>query len=221
MNNVLVVCAHPDDASIFCGGTLLIEKEIGSNIHILSLASPKNSQEETQISDYIQYTNFCFETLGYSSKITNSKNYFSSIITDKLCALNPSIILTHWMKDTHPRHQDTFNLLKDALVHFVIRNKGLLKTDIFSFDTYWNIGYDRTIFTPDCYVNISDVWQKKLKSIEIFSNKYTSLWLEMATLTNKLNGKRVGADYAESFIKISNFASLGGGERPKNSLSAS
>ena len=37
MNNIVVIAPHPDDETLGCGGTLLIEKKSGSKIHWINI----------------------------------------------------------------------------------------------------------------------------------------------------------------------------------------
>jgi LmbE family N-acetylglucosaminyl deacetylase len=42
MKNVLVVTAHPDDETIWCGGTILREKQEGNHVTVLCCSIPRN-----------------------------------------------------------------------------------------------------------------------------------------------------------------------------------
>ncbi len=219
--DTLFIMAHPDDAAIFCGGSIINSVQKNKKCHILSLtslANTTNKQNPMEISCNILGADFSCLDFKSTSQINYAEPRKS--IIEKLLLHSPLKIVTHWEKDSHLGHILAFNLAKDAVTSVVIETNGTFPQELYCADTYWSWGYDRSIFQPSEFIDITSAWENKISAIKAFKDKWESTWLEMSELTNKLNGCRCGVRYAESFLKYSCFVTLKGSENAKNFLGA-
>lgn len=218
MTNLLIVTAHPDDAPIFCGGTILSYNNAGNSVFTCSITKPKSSSEEMQFQKAFALLNCPCTCLDLESANHTFPDYIINMLVDLLREKKPEQILTHWDKDSNPGHVRTFQAIQAAITKIVIESNGEYPRELFAFNTYYAWGYDRTPFPPSDFVATTPFWKKKVKSIRFFKNKWTKIWVEMIEIMDRLNGLRCGEKYAEAFMKMATLSSLKGGEKAKTVL---
>ena len=116
MNNILIVNAHPDDAELMAGGSMLKWKKHGANIFVLTfsdggLTLPDGSvyrskedaiKEEKLVSNYIGYT--C-ENLGIKNLHLEFKDEYVVKVIENINKYKIDTIITHYDKDLHHDHE--------------------------------------------------------------------------------------------------------------------
>ncbi len=110
----------------------------------------------------------------------------------------PDILISHWKDDSHPEHRRIFELVSQALIWPWIYNKS--PKYFFSVDTYSSQGMS-SVHPADYIVDISEVWDTKIKMISCFESQPTEIWKEMVRKQNEYYGERIESAYAEAFIQ--------------------
>ena len=122
--NILCVCAHPDDAELNCGGTLLKYHKQGHNIFIvLTTSGNTGSNEMTDIKEIERVREA--ETLAsaktYDAKVRFLRadderlldsNEMRTKVLDAMRWANPDVIFTHSPTDESPDHRMTSQLVR-------------------------------------------------------------------------------------------------------------
>lgn len=188
MKRIAVILAHPDDAEIWVGGTILNHISQGDKIHIIYLfATNEERRKEAKLLNNLLNTNV---------SILDSNDMVRPILKD----FNPDVIITHWEKDSHFEHYKTYDLVSN-LIPLLILEDGL-NFNFYSCDTYNSIGRCNEVFNPNVYVDISSTWLKKVKLIMNHKSQPTDYWISMIQNQNRLYGLRILSKYAEGFIQI-------------------
>lgn len=190
MKKITFVYAHPDDAEIWSGGTILNHHDNGDEIMIIytHVEDDTRKDEASLIKKHIQAV-VCF---------ADNNSSLRAILSD----FKPQTIVTHWEEDCHSHHRDTFQMINSITPQLLIEDG--LKFTLYSCDTYNSFGLSRkSIFTPDVYIDISDNWDKKMKLIENHISQPIDIWKSMAERQNRIHGARSYAQYAEGYIRVS------------------
>ena len=125
MDNILVICAHPDDEVLGCGGTLLKHKSKKDQINLLYVfeGSTRGNIENNKntLLNLKKRTNSALEVAKYlkakTIKLLNNKNLSSNSdlkikitneITQHINKIKPTIIYTHSSKDLNTDHRNCF-----------------------------------------------------------------------------------------------------------------
>ncbi|MBD1139308.1 PIG-L family deacetylase [Pelagibacterales bacterium SAG-MED46] len=224
MENVLVICAHPDDEVLGCGGTLLKHKSKKDKINILYVfegSSGRNKIEKSltdlnlqkrkksalAVAKYLKVRSINFlnnENLNSNSltklKITNE-------ITQHVDKIKPTIIYTHSSKDLNIDHR---NCLEAVLIATRTSNSNKLKK-ILSFEipssTEWSFNLFGS-FSGNYFVNIEKFIKVKLKLINMYKYELKKFPYprskENILSQSKFVGSFVGFKNAERFevVKI-------------------
>lgn len=190
LNTIAIILAHPDDAEIWVGGTILNHVAQGDKIHVLYLFSDNEVRKKEA------------KTLNKIPNISVSILESSEMIRSLLKKIKPNIIITHWEMDTHYEHRFTYRVVADLVPLLILEDE--LKFNLYSCDTYNSIGCNNNdVFSPNVYIDISDNWLKKAKLIMNHKSQPTDYWISMVQTQNRLYGARTKCSHAEAFLQIS------------------
>jgi len=191
-NKILVLMAHADDAEIWAGGTLL--------------------NHYRQNDDILFVYFFCNDKIRIKEAI-NVAREFNAIVefwswpinlqesADLIAKFKPTIIITHWEKDTHHEHVKVYESLLSIIPILVVQHN--LTFNVYCCDCYNSISMDPNIcFVPTNYVDITFMWKEKQRLISIYESQPIKYWLKMIGNQNRMYGFRTGVGYAEGFIQI-------------------
>lgn len=186
-DRIAVIVAHIDDAEIWAGGTLLRHSKVADiNIYVLN-CNDECRKKEALISEDLLKAQYIYINRG---------DLYSN-----LCSFRPTIILTHWGQDSHPEHSVVFDYVQEVLPYLHIQEN--LSPNVYCMETYnWMGLYPWNIYDSVNYIDISDVWEKKIELIGIFKSQPTQYWQDMILRQNQLAGAQVGVKYAECFMQI-------------------
>ena len=186
--NIVYVLAHPDDAEIWCGGTILTQIEKGDNVKVVYLYSTKDRKREALLLSKHKVKVEFIKPTGKELR---------KVIKD----FNPNIIVTHWFKDCHHEHKDCFDKVYKILPELLVFDK--LKFSFFVCDTYNSIGFDNSKFIPNTYIDISKFYNKKKDLIYNHTSQPCDYFIDMVEKQNKNWGKSNDCKLAESYLKLS------------------
>tara|TARA_Y100001970_G_C14191029_1_gene835399 strand:+ start:1179 stop:1880 length:702 start_codon:yes stop_codon:yes gene_type:complete len=221
--NILLVCAHPDDEILGCGGTLSILKKNKCKIKVLILSEGITARYDKKlfkskkvlkeikernincmkanavlgIKDIVFLNNLCCR-LDQVPIIDITKK-IEKVIT----SFKPSIIFTHNSNDVNIDHKICHNACIAACRPV---NKTFIEK-IYTFEvlssTEWNTN---TNFKPQTFVDISNVIDLKIKSLLKYENEIlknpNSRSIEKIKSLASYRGAFIGVKDAEAFQLI-------------------
>lgn len=185
---IAVIVAHIDDAEIWAGGTLLkyVDKAV-IKVFVLRCNDETRKKEASKSAAILK---------GEYYYLENDNLLYQTIVSFK-----PTIIITHCEFDSHPEHAEVFKMINRIIPYLQIFEH--IVPNVYCMETYNKICMSSySIFQPNTYIDISSVWEEKMKLIEIFSSQPVKYWQDMVEGQNKMTGNQVGVSYAESFIQI-------------------
>ena len=129
---MLFIVAHPDDAELSFGGTILKLKKQGCEVKVLVMTygnsignNSKRKHKKIRYNEQLnssKYGGFMVDFLGLNdgyviNSIKNRKKLIKEILK-----FRPDVIFTHAKNDYHPDHRYTGILVEDCLVLSNINN---------------------------------------------------------------------------------------------------
>lgn len=218
---LMTLMAHPDDAAIWVGGTILRHVILGDEWLHVSLTGKGSTKLESQCRDASEILQSEIVLLGLKSASSPMPNDAVQMVVDVIVKFQPEVLITHWNHDTHPGHIYTFDLVQRATVKSKITlhaiSKPISPKQIFMCDSYYSVGHDMN-FQQTHLVNISEVFDKKMAAVRCFSDQYLPLWEKMVRIMAEFYGGKCGCNYAEGLQNAGGLASLGGGHKGLLSL---
>ncbi|BCU69986.1 PIG-L deacetylase family protein [Stygiolobus caldivivus] len=191
---VMFIGAHPDDIELGAGGTLLKHVRKGDQVLYVILSKgekggePKEREKEVlEIISYLgikDYKLFSFHDTLLNTKFNEIKDELETIIKD----FDPDRLYTHSLNDSHQDHRTVAEAVKIA---------GRRVPQVLSF--WAPLLYNN--FSPNYFIDISDVFEEKLKVLEKYKSQGHRDYLKREVIAgiNKYFGYINNVDYAEGF----------------------
>jgi len=201
---LMAVMAHPDDAEIWCGGTLMLHADRGDDVHICTLSYAEDSQRGLEASESARQMGCKVEFLGMQDAAIRDTQEAVDGVWRCIESFQPDTIITHWHDDMHPDHEATFCLVRRALLQCFLSEPA---SDIQSFprifccDSLSSMGLHGP-FKPNRYVDITDSWDKKIAAIKKHQSQPLRLYLEMIDTQCLAHGRESGKKRAEGFCYL-------------------
>ncbi|ULQ57984.1 bacillithiol biosynthesis deacetylase BshB1 [Flavihumibacter rivuli] len=223
--DILAIGVHPDDVELGCSGTIINEIRAGKKVGVLDLTQGELGTRGTIETRYREAA-MAAEIMGIHMR-ENLKMRDGFFVNDEAHQLQlistlrkykPEIVLANALDDRHPDHGRAGKLIADAC--FLA---GLRKVETFDHEGQlqerWRPKYvlhyiqDR-LQEPDILVDISDVFEQRMKAIEAYSTQFfnpdmiddepqtyisTPNFRESVVARARMLGKRIGVRYAEGF----------------------
>jgi LmbE family N-acetylglucosaminyl deacetylase len=204
--NVLCVGGHPDDPESGCAGTLARYAQAGHNVAIIYLTRgergiPGKSLDEAAKIRTAEAEAAC-KIMGaravFAGQIDGATEITRERVNDMtklLSAEKPDLIFTHWPIDTHMDHQVASQLAYRAYLSLSPRPQ------MHYFEV--NLGSQSQGFTPNVYVDITPVLEKKKNAL--FAHKSQGgegIWKEHHQLMASFRGREAGVSAAEAFVHL-------------------
>lgn len=223
--DILVITAHPDDAELSCGGTIVSAVAQGKKVAALDLTrgelgtrgTPQTRAEEAAAAA---------EILGLSARenaglpdgfLANDKAQQMAVVP-YIRKYRPDIVITNAVRDRHPDHGKGSALVSDAC--FLSGLKAITTTDeqgrtqnAWRPSAVYHIIQDRRI-EPDFIVDISDSFGQKMRAVKAYRSQFftgeaqdpkdvtpisTPAFMDLLELRAREFGRLIGAEYGEGF----------------------
>ena len=218
--DVLAIAAHPDDAELAVGGTLVKLGAMGYKTGILDLTRGEAGTRGTPEMRIMESTRAAL-ILGLSVRenldLGDSRLWVNEESRVKLVRairrLKPRVIFTHYWEDPHPDHAHGSQLVREAL-HLA----GLVKYDAEAGMERWrpscaaHFYFPRNV-TPSFIVDTSEEFGRKMESIRAHASQFfnqNSRELQTRISSDKFMreiesrdryfGMLISADYGEAFF---------------------
>jgi bacillithiol biosynthesis deacetylase BshB1 len=218
----LVVAAHPDDAEISCGGTLLRLIDGGRRVGVLDVTRGEMGTRGTR-ADRDAETRLASERLGLSFRgnleqpdgrvqvTLEAREALARVLRET----RPHTVLTHALEDSHPDHAATGRLTREAW--YVCGLQRLAELDggppakrpaaLLHFQSH-------VPFEPTLVVDVTPVWERKLEVVRAYASQLRpgspedqgQHFLQGADILRRMEtkarsaGERIGAAYGEPFL---------------------
>lgn len=203
MTSVLVIAPHPDDETLGCGGTILRLHHEGSKTAVALMTDGNSGRKGSDISN-IRNNEFARATkiIGFDEiftlpypdgKLLEHRTQAKEKIAEIMDETNPDLIFVPYFLDLNNDHISTNLILRDAVAGF--------DADIAMYEIWTPILY------PDCYINVSETFEKKLAAIECYQTQEAYYQIkDKSVMLNSLRAKlsmRCNIKFMEAFQVLS------------------
>jgi bacillithiol biosynthesis deacetylase BshB1 len=220
--DILAIVAHPDDAELAFGGTLLKHKKMGYKTGIIDLTRGELGTRGTP-EIRAQESDAAAKILGLSVRdnlnlpdgfFENSKENQLKIAT-KIREYQPEIVITNAIYDRHPDHPRSSELVETScfvagLKEVKTQLNGKEQKAFRPSKLYFSI--QSISRQPDLLVDISEVKEERMQAILAFRSQFfdessmepetyisSKGFIEMIEARSREYGHRIGVAHAEGF----------------------
>jgi bacillithiol biosynthesis deacetylase BshB1 len=224
--DILAIGVHPDDVELGCSGTILNEIKLGKKVGILDLTQGELGTRGTIDTRYTEAA-AAAKILGVHMRdnlkmrdgfFRNDEEHQLQLI-QAIRTYQPEVVIANILDDRHPDHGRAGHLIADAC--FL---SGLIKIETAAADgkpqPRWRPKYvlhymQDWYHEPDVLIDISDVFEQRMKSVEVYTTQFFSGgtgdkepqtyisspdFLDSIIARARMLGKRIGVKYAEGFV---------------------
>jgi bacillithiol biosynthesis deacetylase BshB1 len=220
--DILVLAAHPDDAELGCGGTILKQIASGQKVGIVDFTRGELGTRGT-VETREQEAKASAKILGLSVRenlnfkdgfFVNDEAHQKEVIR-AIRKYQPDIVLANAIYDRHPDHGKGGELafqscFLSGLNKIETEDEGKVQEAWRPKALYHYI--QSQLITPDFVVDVSDHWEKKMESILAFKSQFhnpnskepetyisSQGFLKMLEARGTELGHAIGARYGEGF----------------------
>ena len=220
--DILVLSAHPDDAELGCGGTIIQASAKGQNVGIIDFTRGElGSRGSVAIRD--EEAAKAAKIMGVAVRenmnfrdgfFVNNEEHQIALI-HKIRKYQPDIVLAAAPRDRHPDHARASELIVDAcflsgLVKIQSQDEAVAQQPWRPKAMYHFI--QSILLKPDFVVDVSEHWDQKMEAIKAFQSQFFNngegpetyisnpRFMRMVEARGIELGHSIGANYGEGFL---------------------
>ncbi|MBM3918039.1 MAG: bacillithiol biosynthesis deacetylase BshB1 [Sphingomonadales bacterium] len=181
--DVLAIAAHPDDAELGCGGTLLLHKSMGYRVGVVDLTRGEmGSRGNADLRDLEARAAADFMGLDYRAQLGMADGLFEESaanlqsIAGAIRYTRPRVVLANARGDRHPDHGRAARLVARAI----------FMSGLPMFETWGDDGHKQEAFRPelllhyiqdhyrkpDVVVDITPFFEGKMDVVRCYSSQF-------------------------------------------------
>lgn len=222
---ILLFCAHPDDAELCAGGTIIKFVKKGYDVRIIVMTNGNAGNNDIdkkttsmirkqELKEAASFLKCDIKCLNINDGEVVSSLKYRNLVIGEIRKYKPDIIMTHRANDYHPDHRYTSILVQDSLVLICSGNycpefRPLDYTPITLF--FWDRFTKPNAFTPDIVLDITKEFDEKIQSLSIHKSQFSN-YDECKKVLNAINNQmksivKSNYDFIELF-EICEYAKL-------------
>jgi N-acetylglucosamine malate deacetylase 1 len=229
------ICAHPDDAELVMGGTVALEAARGRRVALVDLTrgecgsrgTPETRAQEAQDAAGVLGVRHR-ESLGLPDARLAHVPEHKDPLVEAVRRLRPELVILPYWEQRHPDHAMASRIGYDACFLAGLKN---YRPDLGPAFRPRKIVYalsmtEASETAPSFVVDITSVWDVKMRAVRAFASQFTPGPGETVTLpferfqlaveaNARRHGERIGVQYGEGFLvrepmKVDDLLSLEG-----------
>ncbi|MEO9476176.1 MAG: bacillithiol biosynthesis deacetylase BshB1 [Cyclobacteriaceae bacterium] len=221
--NILAIMAHPDDAELSCGGTLIAHQQMGYTTGVVDLTrgemgtrgTPEQRDEEAASAAEIMKLSIR-DNMGFADAFFENDQEHQLKLIAKIRKYRPDMVIGNSLYDRHPDHVRGAKLVEEAVFKAGLKMIETLDESGKPQEA-WRPqklihGIQSTSLTPDFFVDITEVHEQKLDAIRAYKTQFFDPnskepqtyisrpeFMEMVESRAREYGHRIQVPFAEGF----------------------
>lgn len=179
--DVLAIAAHPDDAEVGCGGTLILASDRGLRVGVADLTAGERATRGTPEEREAE-RELASKAMGLATRVgvglpdgeLGTVPEHRVAVIGLICELRPTIVLAPYPVDRHPDHAAAGRLAREgAFLAGVERVAATEGPPHRPARTYHYMVHHP--FTPSFVVDVSSVWDRKVEAMAAYKSQFGHL----------------------------------------------
>ena len=218
--HVAGICAHPDDAELVMGGTVALEAARGRRVALVDLTrgeSGSRGTPETRAAEAVEAARILGvahrESLGLPDARLAHVPEHKDPVVEAVRRLRPEVVILPYWEQRHPDHAVASRIIYDACFLAGLRNyRPELGAAFRPRKLVYALSMTETNEAPpSIVVDITSVWDVKMRAVRAFASQFAPAPGETVTLpferfqlaveaNARRHGERIGVQYGEGFL---------------------
>jgi bacillithiol biosynthesis deacetylase BshB1 len=228
-------CAHPDDAELVAGGSLALEAARGRRVALVDLTrgeAGSRGTPETRAREAAEAARILGAAHRESLALPDARlaplPEQKDRVVEAVRRLRPRVVLLQHWEQRHPDHAAASRIVYDACFLAGLRSyePGLGPAFRPEKLVYAATMTEASDIVPTFVVDVTAVWETKMRAIAAFASQFTPApgetgplpldrFQEAVELSARRHGQRIGVRYGEGFVtreplRVSDLVALGG-----------
>lgn len=178
--DLLAIAAHPDDAELLCGGTLLRAADQGRRTGILDLSGGESGSygspdvRATEAHEAAARLGLADRrSAGLPDSALENTPATRLVVAREIRHLRPRTVILHWPSGRHPDHRAASELGRDACFVAGLRNAPLEGEPFRPRKIVYAVAFQEPTVEPSFVVDITDQMERKMEAIAAFGSQFT------------------------------------------------
>jgi bacillithiol biosynthesis deacetylase BshB1 len=177
--DVLAIVAHPDDAELLCGGSLLQAADRGERTGVLDLTRGEMGSQGTPELRAREAADAA-EILGLAVRVNaglpdghlQNTPDARRVVARHLRELQPRVVVTHWIRGRHPDHRAAAEMVYDASFLAGLKNFPAPGERFRPFKVIHALSFREEPQKPTFVVDITQQMERKLQAIAAYGSQF-------------------------------------------------
>ena len=177
--DVLAVMAHPDDAELLCGGTLIKSTGQAHRVGVIDLTAGemgssgsatirgKEADHAAEIMGLVER-----RCLGLPDSDLENNRKSRHLLVEHLRTLRPRTVITHWPVGRHPDHRIAAELVRDACFLSALKKLDIEGEPFRPIKLVYATAFREDASPPDFVEDITEHEDRKLEAISAYSSQF-------------------------------------------------
>jgi len=223
VDRILVIAPHADDETLGVGGTIGRRAREGHQVHVAVVTGHGDDHphplwprslwdtvrgEARRAAEVLGVKELIFEEVPAAmvgDQPIWKLNQLTAALVDRV---KPHVLYVPWAFDLHKDHREVFHSL--SVAWRPSSPVGRLIREIYCYEvqseTHWNIPYAEAAFVPNCWVDISEHLDLKLRALACYESQIRPLpdarSLDAVRALAVWRGSQIGLKAAEAFVTV-------------------
>lgn len=177
--DVLAIFAHPDDAELLCGGSLIRSADLGERVGILDLTrgelgsrgTPEIRAEEAAQAARIMGVQ-TRENAGLPDGEIVDGPSTRRQVASRIRGLRPRVVVTHWIRSRHPDHRAAAELVYSACFMAGLKNFEAEGAAWRPAKIVHATAFREDAPRPTFVLDVTGQMDRKLEAVECFASQF-------------------------------------------------
>jgi bacillithiol biosynthesis deacetylase BshB1 len=177
--DLLAVLAHPDDAELLCGGTLIKTAALGRRVGVLDLTSGEmgsSGSAELRAEEAARSAAIMGVVERRSAGLPDARleNDHASrlVVAQHLRELRPRVVIAHWTVGRHRDHRVAAELVRDACFLSGLRKLAVEGRPFRPRKLVYATAFREDADPPDFVVDVTDQMEKKFEALASYTSQF-------------------------------------------------
>lgn len=180
--DLLAIMAHPDDAELLSGGTLIKTARLGKRVGVLDLTSGEmgssgsgdiRQREAAQAAAIMGISER--RCAGLPDAQLENDHASRLIVAGILRELRPRVVVTHWKVGRHRDHRIACELVRDACYLSGLRRLEVEGRPFRPRKVVYATAYREDADPPDLVVDVTDEMDTKLDALSSYTSQFEGI----------------------------------------------
>ncbi len=177
--DILAIMAHPDDAELLCGGTLIKSASRGKRVGILDLTAGEmgssgsaaiRAREAAAAAAQMGLAERRCAGLADSALANDAES--RAVVAHHLRELRPRVVVTHWKVGRHRDHRVASELVRDTCYLSGLKNLAVPGDPFRPLKLVYATSFREDADPPTFVVDISDEMDRKLDALAQYASQF-------------------------------------------------